>query len=133
MKQNSRFLLDTRVWIWMLAEPEKLSRRVSTILGDEKTELFLSVASVWEMSIKHRLGKLTFSTPPSQFIPEQLEKMNVRSIPIEAHHAIAAAELPDHHHDPFDRLILAQAILEKLTILSADKQFSKYDVDVVKP
>ena len=123
-----RFLLDTHVWLWMIAEPERFTPETAELLEDPVNDLVLSAASSWEIAIKCALGKLTLPAPAEKYVPGQIAKTGVISLAIEHTHALRAAALPPHHRDPFDRMLIAQAELEGLTVITADKQFSAYGV-----
>jgi PIN domain nuclease of toxin-antitoxin system len=127
-----RLLLDTRVWLWMLGEPERLSRRARTLILDDDNELLLSAVSAWEIAIKQRLGKLHLDGPADEWVPARMERTRVTPLPVLHHHALRVATLPLHHRDPFDRLLIAQAELEELPIITADGAFARYDVKVVR-
>ncbi len=124
------YLLDTSVFLWALAEPSRLNRRARELLSREQGELFLSAASSWEISIKHALGRLELPEPPATCIPLWLQKWGLRPLDITHLHALAIGELPSHHEDPFDRILIAQAKLEQMVILTADRMFRKYPVEV---
>ena len=126
-----RILLDTHVWLWMLVSPERIGEEARRQIAARENELALSAASSWEMAIKYRLGKLPLPAPPREFILPRLVRDGVIPLPIEHRHAVEVARLPDHHRDPFDRLLVAQARLEKLTVFTADRQLSAYDVPCV--
>jgi len=123
-----RLLLDTHTLIWMAAQHHKLSDKARDLILDTENELFLSVASIWEMSIKAGLGKLILQQPIAQIIHEQVQMNGLQIMNIEAAHALAVGSLPRHHHDPFDRLIIAQSQLENLTILGCDSAMNAYDI-----
>ena len=125
-----RLLLDTHGWLWMRAEPERLADSSRQLLHDPANELFLSAASVWEIAIKFAIGKLRLPEPPAVFITQRMVEDRVGALPILHAHALRAGELPLHHRDPFDRLLIAQAQIEGLTVLTADRVFAKYDVPV---
>lgn len=126
-----RVLVDTQCWLWMETEPERLSPRARDVLEDPANELYLSAASAWEISIKHALGKLRLPLPPARYIPSRMRRSGVRPQPVELEHALRAGGLPMHHRDPFDRMIVAQAQLERLAVLTADPWFQAYRVPVV--
>jgi PIN domain nuclease of toxin-antitoxin system len=126
-----KLLLDTHVWLWMVAEGERLSPESATLLQDPGNELFLSAASSFEVAIKWALGKLALPAPPQVYVPGQIARTGVAPLPIEHMHALAVAELPPHHRDPFDRLLIAQAKLEGLTIVTVDRRMSVYDVPIL--
>ncbi len=124
-------LLDTHVFLWWLAQPDRLSEHALDILRDKSHELYFSAASAWEIAIKMRLGKLTLPDSPSRIIPRQLELDGIETLPVQLSHALHTAALPLHHRDPFDRLLVAQAQLEKLPILTADPIIAVYGVQVI--
>lgn len=123
----TRYLLDTHILIWWLGEREKLGGKEIAVISDPLSEITVSVASLWEMEIKRGLGKL--KTPPD--ILQQLQHHNFKLLPISGEHALAVGKLPLHHHDPFDRMLLAQARCEKMTIITCDKKLSLYDVPLI--
>ncbi len=124
-----RLLLDTHALIWMVSLDDKLSEKAKTLILDTDNELFLSVASIWEISIKASLGKLILQQPIEQIINQQVQINGVQLISIEAAHALAVSTLPWHHRDPFDRLIIAQSQLENLTILGCDTAMDVYEIE----
>lgn len=126
-----RILLDTQSWLWMASSPERLSERARALVETNDNELYLSVASAWEMAIKHALGKLRLPEPPARYVPSRLDTLRVEALPIELIHALQVAALPRHHRDPFDRLLIAQAQLEGLRILTSDAAFASYDVETI--
>lgn len=126
-----RLLLDTHTWLWLLREPEKLSARASEAIGANDAALHLSVASLWEISIKVGLGRLTLSSPAHQFLPMAVGRSGVAALAITTGHATAVADLPRHHGDPFDRMLVVQAQVEGLTLVSADPVLRLYDVPVL--
>jgi PIN domain nuclease of toxin-antitoxin system len=126
-----RVLVDTHVWLWMLVSPERLSAEGRTLVESGSTELLLSAASAWEIAIKHALGKLTLPEPPEDYVPRLLRQTRTDPLPVQHAHALRVGALPFHHRDPFDRLIIAQAQLEDLPILTADPRFAAYDVEVL--
>lgn len=125
-----KFLLDTHAWLWLLTSPERLGSATTALVADQTHDLILSAASSWEIAIKYRLGKLPLPSPPTRYIPERMRVFGIDPLPITHMHTLRVAELPDHHSDPFDRLLIAQAQLDGLTILTSDQMFAKYDVPV---
>ncbi len=114
----------------MIAERERFSAETAALLENPANDLLLSAASSWEIAIKHFLGKLTLPAPPAKYVPEQIARTGVRPLPVEHSHALRVAELPSHHRDPFDRLLVAQAELEGATLLTADRQFAPYGIPI---
>jgi PIN domain nuclease of toxin-antitoxin system len=125
-----RLLLDTQVWLWLQIRPERVRDEVRDRLADEATELLLSAASSWEIAIKHALGKLPLPGAPRDYVPSRMRADAVDGLPVTHAHALRVCDLPHHHGDPFDRLLVAQAQLEDLTIVTADPQIERYDVAV---
>lgn len=126
-----RILLDTHVWLWLIVEPEQLSKQAAGLVEDAGNELLLSAASSFEIAIKHALDKLRLPSAPARYVPEQIERTGVTPVAIEHGHALAVGALPPHHRDPFDRLLIATAQLEAVPVMTADRQFSPYDVEVL--
>jgi len=125
-----RLLLDTHVWLWAVSAPERLGDQAREVLEAADNELLLSAASVWEISIKVGLGKLTLPEPPDRFVPGRMARDRIAALPVTVPHALAVANLPSVHRDPFDRMLVAQAKTEVLPILTADPVFLRYDVEV---
>jgi PIN domain nuclease of toxin-antitoxin system len=126
-----KYLLDAVTWLWSIDSVEKINDRSREILENGQEEIYFSAATAWEVSIKARLGKLHLPAPPAQCIPAFMAKQGLRPLPVTHLHAVGVYDLPLHHQDPFDRLIIAQAIAEQMTLLTADRAFGKYPVDVV--
>jgi len=126
-----KYLLDTVAWLWSVVTPERLNDEARGILENGREEIYLSAATVWELSIKMRLGKLNFPGPPSHIVPAYMAKQGLRPVPVTHLHAAKIYDLPPHHSDPFDRMIIAQAIVEEMTILTSDRAFEKYPIEVV--
>jgi PIN domain nuclease of toxin-antitoxin system len=121
-------LLDSNVLIWLDIDPDALSARVRELLTDENNVWIASVVSVWEIQIKLQLGKLSLNLPFSKLIENLRVTSDLQILPIELSHIWALEELPEHHRDPFDRLLIAQAIVTQLPIVSADSMFDRYSV-----
>ncbi|MBW4424300.1 MAG: type II toxin-antitoxin system VapC family toxin [Nostoc desertorum CM1-VF14] len=119
-------LLDTHTFIWYVTDNSRLSNQVLEFINDENNEILLSIASLWEIAIKQNLGKLTFNQPFEIFITQQLNLNDFRLLDIKISHVAVVATLPLHHRDPFDRILIAQALVENIPILSADKIFDAY-------
>jgi PIN domain nuclease of toxin-antitoxin system len=126
-----RLLLDTHAFLWFITGDPKLSSTAERAIRDGTNELLLSVASVWEMAIKVRLDRLPIPQPLDSFVPRQLEINRISLLPIELQHTFEIARLPLHHRDPFDRLLIGQAMVETIPIISADDAFASYEVEVM--
>jgi PIN domain nuclease of toxin-antitoxin system len=124
-------LLDTHAFLWWISDDRRLSERVLEMIGDGRNELFFSAASGWEISIKAGLGRLKAPEDLERFIADQLSRNAFRSLPIYLRHALYTRTLPDHHRDRFDRILISQAILEEMALLSADPRISRYPVEIV--
>jgi PIN domain nuclease of toxin-antitoxin system len=122
-------LLDTHVALWAFSEPERLRADVRALVVDPRVAVFVSSASVWEVEIKRALGKLV---APAGFGNECVER-GFDPLHISFEHAEVAGALPPHHADPFDRMLIAQASVEGLQMVTADAVFRRYDVDVLDP
>jgi PIN domain nuclease of toxin-antitoxin system len=125
-----KLLLDTQVWLWMAEAPDRLSPAVRRLVSPTGNQCFLSAVTVWEIAIKYRIGKLRLPAIPAVVVPQWMERSDVLPLPILHRHALQVATLPLHHRDPFDRLLIAQAQLENLTVLTTDRNFERYDVEV---
>lgn len=125
-----KFILDTHVWLWMIADPDRLSSETARLMEQHENDLLLSAASSWEIAIKFSLGKLALPADPSRYVPEQILETGVTPLPVAHSHALRVSSLPMHHHDPFDRLIIAQAELEDAILITADKKFSQYGIPI---
>ena len=128
---SQRVLLDTHAFLWMMQGYENLSQTAVDLIENPENQWFLSVASVWEITIKSVKGKLKVSLPISRLIEKYVEGNSIELVKVTAAHFDALHGLPHHHRDPFDRLIIAQAQSESLTLLSRDGHFAKYNVNVV--
>lgn len=126
-----RLLLDTHVWLWMIGPAHRLSDVVRPLLEDRQNDLFLSAAAVWEIGIKYEAGKLALVSPPSTLVPTHIKRSGVQPLAVGISHALRAAALPMHHRDPFDRLIVAQALEEELTLVTADPRLAAYGVQTI--
>jgi PIN domain nuclease of toxin-antitoxin system len=126
-----RLLLDTHVFLWWVSDAPDLTAAARLAISNADNECYLSLASCWEMAIKSSLGKLSLAKPVDRFVSEQLRANNFALLNIELRHAAKVEKLPFHHRDPFDRLLIAQAIMEKLIIVAADRAFSDYGVKLL--
>ena len=123
-----RLLLDTHAFIWYTRDSSKLSITGRSLIDNGENDILLSTASVWEMAIKHSIGKLTFSMPFMEFIKQQIAVNRIDILEITFDHIEVVASLPLHHRDPFDRLIIAQSTAEQIPILSVDAIFDAYAI-----
>jgi PIN domain nuclease of toxin-antitoxin system len=126
-----KYLLDTTVWLWSVGPTEIIGKAGLQVLTNGEEEIYLSAASVWEVAIKVRIGKFNLPEPPPVYVPSRMAAQGIRSLQITQNHALKVSELSLHHRDPFDRLLIAQAMVEEMTILTADRAFAKYPVDVL--
>ncbi len=125
-----RFLLDTHAFIWYITDHPELSDLSKENIRRSENEILLSAGSLWEMAIKIGLGKLQMPRPFDQFIEEQMRSNAITLLPIQLPHLEAYITLPFHHKDPFDRLIIAQALTERVVVLTKDAEFGQYGVTV---
>ena len=123
-----RLLLDTHAWLWWNQDGPELSRAARRAIASPHNECWLSMASAWDMAVKIANGKLTLEGDLEHFLPEQMAENGFAILPIGIRHVARTVKLPFHHRDPFDRLIIAQALVEGLTVVSADRVFLKYGV-----
>lgn len=126
-----KLLLDTHVFLWLNFEPEKLSDRIMSMCSCSGNQLYLSMVSPWEIQIKQQLGKLKFQSPLSRLINIQIEQNDLNLLPIKLNHIYALCDLPHIHKDPFDRLLIAQSRVESMKLVSIDKKFQHYSVEVI--
>jgi len=124
-----RVLIDTHVFIWWTSDVKKLSSRVHDLLLDPSTEAILSMVSIWEMQIKLSLGKLQFRTALSELVDNEINRNRIELLSLSLSHIYALSNLPHHHRDPFDRILIAQSMDEDLQILSIDEKFDAYGVN----
>jgi len=122
-------LLDTHILLWWLADDSRLGESIRSTIAEPKTRVMISAATVWEIGIKQSIGKLTV---PESILPV-IEGEGFVELPISARHTELAARLPAHHRDPFDRMLIAQAMLEGLILVTGDKQMEAYDLSLIKP
>ena len=127
-----RVLLDTHVFLWWVNDSPRLGREARAVISNIDNQLLLSAASGWEIAIKAGLGKLEVADDISSFIFEQMRLNAVDELPVLITHTLHAASLPNLHRDPFDRMLIAQAQLEKLPILTGDEKFGAYSVEVIE-
>jgi len=126
-----KVLLDTHTFLWWITDDQRLSRRAREVIGDGDNEVYLSAASAWEIAIKVQIGRMKLLEEPHHFILRELRKNAMTSLPIDIVHALHVSGLPIHHRDPFDRMLVAQAEIEGLAILTADPDIKKYSIEVI--
>ncbi len=126
-----RLLLDTHVWIWWLTDPDRLSHPAGRALRDPDSQLFLSPASTWELMVKSTAGRITVSESVEALVEEAIAASGVQPLPIEHRHALQLRQLPAHHRDPFDRMLVAQARSDSLILVTGDQQLTAYEVETL--
>lgn len=124
-----RILLDTQAFLWFITDDPKLSAFARSLIESADNERLLSIASLWEIAIKMSLGKLDLEKPFEELFPHQLELNDIEVLAIEIAHLKKVAVMPFHHRDPFDRLIIAQSLVEQLPVVSIDTKFDDYGVE----
>jgi PIN domain nuclease of toxin-antitoxin system len=125
-----QYLLDTHVLLWWITSDKRLSPKAEGLIRSHRNTIYWSVASSWEVSIKYSLGKLSFDEPSEDLLTSELNRNHIETLPILNEHAFLAGQLPAHHKDPFDRMLVAQARIESLGVISNDSKYQLYDVDV---
>ena len=123
-----KLLLDTHTFLWWVLDDPKLSAKALELIGDNRNVLYWSAASSWEVTIKYALGRLPLPESPEQFLPAELGKNRIESLPIIDAHAFRAGLLPRHHSDPFDRMLVCQALVAGLILLTPDPDIGRYPV-----
>ena len=126
-----KVLLDTHAFLWWITDNPQLSLQARNIISDGKNEIFLSAGSGWEIAIKTQLGRLKLPDKPELFVSKQMAINAIQGLPIQISHALHVYNLPNHHQDPFDRMLVSQAQLEGMHILTSDSQISEYHVKVI--
>jgi PIN domain nuclease of toxin-antitoxin system len=121
-------LLDTHVWLWWTTGSSRLSSTARDTIADPGTRVHVSVATAWELAIKYALGKLHLPAPPSIYVRERLRTQKFHVVDVRLSHALAVEALPRHHDDPFDRILIAQAMVDTLTLMTADARMKLYPV-----
>ncbi len=124
-------LIDTHVFLWWNTDDPQLSARARKIIADEKNEIFLSAASVWEIAIKTAKGRLVLPEEPALYVPSRMSFYHIQSLPVQVSHALRVYDLPHHHADPFDRLLVAQSQMESLPLITKDEEIRRYEVETI--
>ncbi len=125
------FLIDTQCWLWWFAEEERLNEGARKLIGNGENIIYFSAASSWEIAIKCSIGKLKLPESPEIYVPGRLASQGMMGMPVEHVHALRVASLPNHHRDPFDRLLVAQALTESVAVLTVDPLIAAYDVEAI--
>jgi PIN domain nuclease of toxin-antitoxin system len=125
------YLLDTQAFLFWVSGSPKLGRAARIAMERGKSELLLSAVSSWEIAIKYALGKLKLPDAPERFVPAQLRAHRIHAIALDHAEALSVARLPAVHDDPFDRVLVAQAISRKVAVITADSRFEEYGVKVL--
>jgi PIN domain nuclease of toxin-antitoxin system len=126
-----KLLLDTCTFLWVVGAPERLPEKVRDLFRDPDNDVLLSAASAWEIATKHALGRLPLSEPPATFLPAMREQHRIAALPIDEESVLQTARLPQLHRDPFDRLLVCQAIVHGLALLTPDPLIVQYPVRAI--
>jgi PIN domain nuclease of toxin-antitoxin system len=124
-----KILLDTCAFIWIVTDDAKLSEKAKEIFLNSENEIFLSAVTGLEITVKYSLGKLRLTEPPAEFVMNRIHANGLTELPISMKHTLALQNLPLHHKDPFDRLLIAQSMVNQIPLLSADQQLSAYGIE----
>ncbi len=126
-----KVLIDTHTFLWWNTDNPLLSLHAREIIADGRNEVFLSVASIWEIVIKTAKGKLNLPEAPAEYITSRMSTYRFTALPIQISHAVHVYQLPPYHNDPFDRLLIAQSQLESLPLVTADENIQRYDLETI--
>jgi PIN domain nuclease of toxin-antitoxin system len=126
-----KYLLDTHTFLWWCMGAEQLSVRAREIIADGRNEIYFSAASAWEIAIKARKGRLTLPDEPEGYVSSRMHQHRFLALPVQISHALHVYELPPHHADPFDRLLIAQCQMESLPFITRDEEIQKYEVETI--
>ena len=126
-----RVLLDTSTFLWWVSDVDRLSDRARQAIEDPRNDVLISVASAWEIAIKAERGRLNLPLGAERYVPDLLRRFGFEALDVKLPHALHAGALPPHHRDPFDRLLVAQAQLEDMPLVTADPVIAMYDLDVI--
>jgi PIN domain nuclease of toxin-antitoxin system len=127
-----KLLLDTHVFLWLESEPERIAASTRALLEDSDNELYLSAVSGWEIVIKHALGRLSLPSDPLVYVPARVSRGGLGQLDVCMNHVLAVGALPAHHDDPFDRLLIAQADVEGMTLVTADALVLRYPIRTLR-
>lgn len=125
---KNSFLLDTHIFIWAMEDSKRLPQTIKSTITNSDNKIYISVATIWEISIKTAIKKMKLSFD----IETSIQKTNLEVLPIQISHVLKTGKLPPHHSDPFDRIIIAQALTEKFTLITIDPKIKKYKVKILK-
>lgn len=126
-----KVLIDTHVFLWWVMDDNRLTPYIRDFIADEGNVLYLSSVSCWEMIIKAKMGRLKLPADPAKFIPDQMIENNMSGLPIQIVHALHVYSLPDHHKDPFDRMLAAQSQVERIPIVTNDRLLADYNIKTI--
>jgi PIN domain nuclease of toxin-antitoxin system len=126
-----KYLLDTHTFLWWCLGAEQLSPRVRDLIADGCNEIYLSSASAWEIAIKAGKGRLTLPEKPGRYVASRMSQHRFLALPVQVSHALRVYELPPHHADPFDRLLVAQCQVESLPLITKDEEIQRYEVETI--
>ncbi|WP_437542399.1 MULTISPECIES: type II toxin-antitoxin system VapC family toxin [unclassified Sorangium] len=126
-----KLLLDTHVWLWAALTPERIATTARQAIEDPHNTLLISAASAWEIAVKHAIGKLPLPERPELLVPRVIAALEGIELPVTSRHAISSAALPYHHRDPFDRLLVAQALCEGAALVTVDELLTRYGATVL--
>lgn len=126
-----RFLIDTHCWLWAVRSPDRLTPKAISMIESAANKVVLSVVSTLEIAIKASIGKLQLPEPAHDFVYSQMAALSMTSLPVYLSHSLRVSELPLHHRDPFDRLLVAQCQIERMPLMTADEALTAYDVDII--
>lgn len=126
-----KILIDTNVFLWLSYEESALSDEARAVVSDTDNELFVSAVTAWEIAVKHELGKLKLKIPPQEFVPKARDAIGAEPLPIDESAALVLGRLSPIHRDPFDRMLICQAIDQGMVILTSDKEIRKYPVRTI--
>lgn len=124
-------LLDTHTFLWWCTDAPSLSVHAKQVIADGRNEIFLSAASVWEIVIKAAKGRLILPEPPAQYISNRMSIYRFQPLPVQISHAVHVYELPPHHNDPFDRMLIAQSRMESIPLMTRDEDILHYDLETI--
>lgn len=126
-----RFLIDTHVWLWAIGEPERLRPSAADLITGAENAVVFSAVSAWEIAIKVSRGRLNLPMPLDDLVMSQMQIFGMSALPVQLPHALRVAQLPPHHADPFDRLLVAQCQSEGLPLMTADAMLARYDIEIL--